>query len=83
MNNKFLTNIKVLYSGIRYVQFGLKTLHTTGSIMQKIIFMTLLACSSSAFAGTPVPTPVSAPGTFVLMGLGVAAILYIAKKRKK
>jgi Na+-translocating ferredoxin:NAD+ oxidoreductase RnfE subunit len=51
--------------------------------MQKIIFMTLLACSSSAFAGNSIATPVLAPGTFVLLGLGVAAALYIAKKRKK
>jgi hypothetical protein len=51
--------------------------------MQKISFITLLVCSSSAFAGAPIPTPVSAPSTFVLLGLGVAAALYIAKNRKK
>ncbi|MGJ8681775.1 PEP-CTERM sorting domain-containing protein [Paraglaciecola sp.] len=51
--------------------------------MQKIGFLTLLVCCSSAFAGPSAPVPVSAPGTLMLLGVGVAAALYIAKKRKK
>ena len=51
----------------------------------KISFITVLSLISSvAIAGSPDFTPVSVsePGILSLMGLGIAAVLYLAKKRK-
>lgn len=51
----------------------------------KISFITVLSLISSvAIAGSPDITPVSVsePGILSLMGLGIAAVLYLAKKRK-
>lgn len=45
----------------------------------------LVSGSTAVFAGIPIqppPTLVSEPSTLILMGLGLAAAVFIAKKRK-
>lgn len=57
-------------------------MNTISKIFTSVTLLSLY--SSSVFAGSVVPPViVSEPSVLALMGAGVVAVLYIAKKRKK